>query len=93
MSGPFTSTRSNRAGDQVDSGRRATGFRFDRQWMVVAPTEAFSVNGHTRFWPGRTRIESDHLILELPVDPSRSRRRRADGDERSVTVWNDRCGP
>ncbi len=72
----------------------ATGFRFDRQWMVVAPDGGFlSQRSHPVLARVGTRIESDRLILEMvgrpylevPVG-------EGEGEERPVTVWNDRCG-
>ncbi len=70
-----------------------TGFRFDRQWMLVAPDGTFlSQRSHPELAQVSTRIEGDRLILgargrsrlELIADETA-------GDERSVTVWNDSC--
>ena len=71
-----------------------TGFRFDRQWMVVTPDGGFLSQRSSPVLAGvSTRIEGEHLILEAS---GRSRLEIAagerDDDERSVTVWNDRCG-
>ena len=70
-----------------------TGFRFDRQWMVVNPDGGFlSQRSNPVLARVSTRIEGDRLILDAS---GRSRLKIAAGephdDERSVTVWNDRC--
>ena len=70
-----------------------TGFRFDRQWMVVNPDGGFlSQRSNPVLARVSTRIEGDRLILDAS---GRSRLEIAagepHGDERSVTVWNDRC--
>ena len=71
-----------------------TGFRYDRQWMVVGPDGGFlSQRSNPVLARISTRIERDRLILEAH---GRSHLEIAagepDGDECSVTVWNDRCG-
>jgi len=71
-----------------------TGFRHDRQWMVVTPDGEFlSQRSNPVLATVGTRIEGEHLILEAH---DRSRLEIAVGErngvERSVTVWNDRCG-
>jgi MOSC domain-containing protein len=70
-----------------------TGLRFDRQWMVVAPDGGFlSQRSNPAMARVSTRIEDDNLILE-----ARGRSRleiaagESGGDERWVTVWQDRC--
>jgi len=72
----------------------ATGFRFDRQWMVVNPDGSFlSQRSNPSLAGVSTRIEGHRLILEardqscLEISD-----REPGGEERSVTIWNDRCG-
>jgi len=71
-----------------------TGFRFDRQWMVVSPDGGFlSQRSNPVLARVSTRIDSELLILDargrtcLEIAAG-----EPDGDERSVTIWNDRCG-
>ncbi len=70
-----------------------TGFRYDRQWMVVGPDGGFlSQRSNPVLARVGTRIENDRVILTAH---GRSHLEVAagepDGDERSVTVWGDRC--
>ncbi len=70
-----------------------TGFRFDRQWMVVTPGGGFlSQRSNPELALVSTRIEGDRLILDAP---GRNRLEvvadEIGGDRRPVTVWNDRC--
>lgn len=70
-----------------------TGFRFDRQWMTIAPDGNFlSQRSNPILAEVRTRFEGDRLILEAP---GRSRLEVAatepDGTAQPVTIWSDRC--
>ena len=71
----------------------AMGFRLDRQWMVVTPDGGFlSQRSHPVLARVGTRIEGDLLILEGPdLSPLEVALEETDGDQRSVTVWNDTC--
>lgn len=82
-------------GISVDSAAVVpTGFRYDRQWMVVAPDGGFlSQRSYPVLARVGTRIESDHLILEAHDRPRLEVSvGEPEGIERSVTVWTDRCG-
>lgn len=70
-----------------------TGFRHDRQWMVVGPDGGFlSQRSYPVLAGVGTRIESGRLVLEAPDRPRLEvALGELEGDERSVTVWSDRC--
>ena len=81
-------------GIDVDAAEvAATGFRYDRRWMVTGlGGEFLSQRSHPELTRVTTRLDGDHLIiavpgrstLEVPLEGST-------GDPRSVTVWNDTC--
>lgn len=70
-----------------------TGFRHDRQWMVVDADGTFlSQRSHPQLARIRTSIEGDLLILEAPGQSTLEiARTDRPGDRRSVVVWNDAC--
>jgi uncharacterized protein YcbX len=71
----------------------STGFRHDRQWMVVASDGTFlSQRSHPVLARIGTRLEGDLLILEGPgMPPLELPRGDHPGDRRSVVVWSDAC--
>ena len=70
-----------------------TGFRHDRQWMVVDADGTFiSQRSHPVLARIGTRIEGDLLILEAPgLSPLEIACGNQPGDRRSVVVWKDAC--
>jgi uncharacterized protein YcbX len=71
----------------------ATGFRHDREWMVIDPEGRFlSQRGHPSMARVATRLEPDRLVLETPgPSPLVVPLDRPAVDQRQVTVWKDTC--
>ncbi|MEX1310020.1 MAG: MOSC N-terminal beta barrel domain-containing protein [Candidatus Sulfomarinibacteraceae bacterium] len=81
-------------GIEVDTAEVVpTGFRHDRQWMVVDADGSFlSQRSHPVLARIGTSIEGDLLILEAPGhQPLEIARGDHPGDRRSVVVWDDAC--
>lgn len=82
------------AGIQMDAARvSATGFEWDRRWMVVGEDGRFvSQREHPRLALVRTRIAGDNLVLSAPVlaDLEVPLQGRSEPSIR-VTVWRDEC--
>lgn len=82
------------AGIQMDAARvSATGFEWDRRWMVVGEDGRFvSQREHPRLALVRTRIAGDSLVLSAPVlaDLEVPLQGRSEPSIR-VTVWRDEC--
>jgi uncharacterized protein YcbX len=82
------------AGIQLDAARVvATGFEWDRRWMVVGEDGRFlSQREHPRMALVRTRLAEGRLVLgaphlfdlEVPLDPE-------PGPAVRATVWRDEC--
>jgi len=70
-----------------------TGFRHDRQWMIVDADGTFlSQRSHPNLARVRTRIEGDALVLEAPGRSAiEVPLHQTPGNHRSVKVWNDTC--
>jgi len=81
-------------GVQLDAARvTATGFEWDRRWMVVGEDGRFlSQREHPRMALVRVRIAEDRLLLSAPhlVDLAVPLERDEESAVR-VTVWNDEC--
>jgi uncharacterized protein YcbX len=71
----------------------ATGFRHDREWMVIDPEGGFmSQRGHPSMARVTTRLESGSLVLGAPgLPPLTVPIERSVGAPRPVTVWKDTC--
>lgn len=81
-------------GIEVDTAEVGpTGFRHDRQWMVVDSDGTFlSQRSHPVLARVATSIEGDLLILEAPgLSPLELAVADRPGDSRSVVVWKDAC--
>jgi uncharacterized protein YcbX len=71
----------------------ATGFRLDRQWMVIGPDGGFlSQRSHPRLASVSSSIESSYLVLRAGEREQLSiSLDRPVGPRRAATVWNDTC--
>jgi hypothetical protein len=69
-----------------------TGFRHDREWMVVNEQGYFlTQREHPRMARIRTSTSDAGLRLEVPGHPPLSVPVVEQGDRRTVRVWEDRC--
>jgi uncharacterized protein YcbX len=85
--------KSCRGSDVPSAEVVATGFRYDRQWMIVDPGGIFvSQRTHPELARVTTRLEGRFLTLEAPgLSPLEVALDRPPGARRPVRVWNDCC--
>jgi uncharacterized protein YcbX len=70
----------------------ATGFQWDRQWMVVDAKGTFlSQRTHPRLARIVPEVTADALVLNAPDMPALQVPLTATGDEVPVRVWKDAC--
>lgn len=82
------------AGVSLDEARvAATGFEWDRRWMVVGTDGRFlSQREHPQLALVRVKIESDRLVLRAPhLDELNIPLAAESGPSTRVTVWRDEC--